>query len=255
MQSGLSWNFSAPRPNHWSPVIQRLSWGLVSAGERLADDGHIDLALRFLDAAATQANLADPGKPARAAVSAAVLRMPVRPDDARLLAILAFAEPEEHGPLIVERAAAIAAGPPLDPESAALLGASLNVVGAFDLSASFLAAAVAGLRDQGRLGRLPLVLTHQAWTAINVMDWSVAVPAAEESMRLAEDVGQPLWGVGAQTAVAMLAGLRGDYDDSRLRKPSSRIDRAADQSISNARRHPVDPRRRRPGHRPIRHRL
>ena len=56
------------------------------------------------------------------------------------------------------------------------------------------------------------MLTHQAWTAINVMDWSVAVPAAEESVRLAEDVGQPLWGVGAQTAVAMLAGLRGDYE-------------------------------------------
>ena len=136
----------------------------------------------------------------------------MRPDDPRLLAILAFAEPEEHGALIVERAAAIATGQRPDPESAALLGASLNVVGAFDLSASFLAAAVAGLRDQGRLGGLPLVLTHQAWTAINTMDWAVAVPAAEESVRLAEDVGQPLWGVGAQTAVAMLAGLRGDYE-------------------------------------------
>ena len=186
--------------------------GLVAAGERLADDGHVDLALRFLEAAATQANLADPGKSARSAVSAAALRVIVRPDDARLLAILAFAEPEEFGALIVERAAAIATGPPPDPESAALLGASLNVVGAFDLSAAFLAAAVAGLRDEGRLGRLPLVLTHQAWTAINMMDWTIAVPAAEESVRLAEDVGQPLWGVGAQTAVAMLAGLRGDYE-------------------------------------------
>ena len=77
----------------------------MAAGERLADEGHIDLALRFLDVAATQANLADPGKPARSAVSAAALRVAVRPDDARLLAILAFAEPEEHGPLIVERAA------------------------------------------------------------------------------------------------------------------------------------------------------
>jgi DNA-binding CsgD family transcriptional regulator len=185
---------------------------LVAAGERLADEGHLDMALRFLGVAATQANLADPGKPARSAVSAAALRVTVRLDDARLLAILALAEPEEHGPLIVERAVTIATGPPLDPEAAALLGASLNVVGAFDLSASFLAAAVAGLRDQGRLGRLPLVLTHQAWTAINLMDWSVAVSAAEESVRLAEDVSQPLWGVGAQTAVAMLAGLRGDYD-------------------------------------------
>jgi len=185
---------------------------MVAAGERLAAEGHIDMALRFLDVAATQANLADPGKPARSAVSTAALRLPVRPDDARLIAILAFAEPEEHGALIVERAATIASGPPPDPEAAALLGAALNVVGAFDLSASFLAAAVAGLRDQGRLGRLPLVLTHQAWTAINMMDWSVAVPAAEESVRLAEDVGQPLWGVGARTAVAMMAGLRGDYD-------------------------------------------
>jgi DNA-binding CsgD family transcriptional regulator len=188
--------------------------GLVAAAQRLAAEGHVDMALRFLDVAATQANLADPGKPARSAVTAAALRLPVHPHDARLMAILAFAEPEEHGAMIVERAAAIATGPPLDPEAAALLGASLNVVGAFDLSASFLADAVAGLREQGRLGRLPLVLTHQAWTAINVMDWSVAVPAAEESMRLAEDVGQPLWGVGAQTAVAMLAGLRGDYDNA-----------------------------------------
>ena len=188
--------------------------GLVATGERLADEGHVDLALRFLEVAATQANLADPGKPARSAVSAAALRVTVRDDDARLLAILAFAEPEEYGALIVERAASIATGQQPDPESAALVGASLNVVGAFDLSSAFLAAAVAGLRDQGRLGRLPLVLTHQAWTAINTMDWAVAVPAAEESMRLAEDVGQPLWGVGAQTAVAMLAGLRGDYEKS-----------------------------------------
>ncbi len=186
---------------------------LVSAAEQLADDGHVDLALRFLQLASTQANLADPGKSARATVSAAALRIPVRPDDARLLAILAFAEPEEYGALIIERAAAVSAGD-LDPESAALVGASLNVVGAFDLSASFLAAAVAGLREQGRLGRLPLVLTHQAWTAINMMDWGVAVPSADEAKRLADDVGQPLWGVGAQTAVAMLAGLRGDYESA-----------------------------------------
>ena len=47
--------------------------------------GHVDLALRFLEVAATQANLADPGKSARSAVSAAALRVTVRPDDARLL--------------------------------------------------------------------------------------------------------------------------------------------------------------------------
>ena len=189
---------------------------LTSTAEDLAASGQVDLALRFLDTAATQANLADPGKSARSAVSAAALRVRVRSDDPRLLAILAFAEPEEHGALIVERAAAITTGTQPDPESAALLGASLNVVGAFDLSAPFLAAAVAGLREQGRLGRLPLVLTHQAWTAIHRMDLAVAIPAAEESVRLADDVSQPLWGVGARTAVAMLAALRGDYEKADL---------------------------------------
>lgn len=48
------------------------------------------------------------------------------------------------------------------------------------------------------------------------MDWAIAVPAADEAVRLAEDVGQPLWGVGAQTAVAMLAGLRGDYEKADI---------------------------------------
>ena len=184
---------------------------LVSAGEQLAANGDVDLSLRFLEAAATQANLADPGKTARAAVSAAALRANMPTDDPRILAILAFAEPEEHGALIIARAARVSAGR-ADPESAALLGAALNVVGAFDVSSTFLAAAVAGLRDQGRLGRLPLVLTHQAWTGINTMKLNVAVPAAAEAMRLADDLGQPLWRAAAQTAVAMLAALHGDYD-------------------------------------------
>jgi ATP/maltotriose-dependent transcriptional regulator MalT len=137
--------------------------------------------------------------------------MRVPAGDPRVLSILAFAEPEEHGALIIDCAAGLSSAR-ADPESAALLGAALNVVGAFDLSASFLATAVDGLRDQGRLGRLPLVLTHQAWTATNTVNWNVAVPAAAEAMRLADDLGQPLWRAGAQTAVAMLAALRGDYD-------------------------------------------
>jgi hypothetical protein len=83
-------------------------------------------------------------------------------------------------------------------------------VGAFDQSAAFLASAVAGLRRHGRLGLLPQALTHQGWTAINMLRWNVAVPAVEEAARLARETGQPLWQAAAQTGKAMLAGLRGD---------------------------------------------
>ena len=228
---------------------------LVATGEQLADHGHVDLALRFLSAAATQANLADPGKSARSAVSAAALRVTVRPDDPRLLAILAFAEPEEHGALIVQRARAIATAQRPDPESAALLGASLNVVGAFDLSASFLAAAVAGLARSGAAGPASLVLTHQAWTAINTMDWAVAVPAAEESVRLAEDVGQPLWGSARRPPWRCSPVCAATTSTADTESRAAESVGAADQGVGDARRYPVDPRRRRARHRSLRHRL
>lgn len=183
---------------------------LASAADQLIVDGDGDLALRFLETAAVTANLTDLDVATRRAVSAAARRVPVAEHDPHLLAVLAFAEPETYGPTVIAQAAHFRIDR-LDPESAAQLGAALNTVGAFDLSASFLASAVAGLREQGRLGRLPLVLTHQAWTAINATNWPLALPATEEAIRLADEVGQPLWGAGAQTAAAMLAALRGDF--------------------------------------------
>lgn len=55
------------------------------------------------------------------------------------------------------------------------------------------------------------MLTEQAWTGIHALTWNVAVPAAQEGIRLADELGQPLWGAAARAAEAMLAGLRGDH--------------------------------------------
>ncbi len=54
------------------------------------------------------------------------------------------------------------------------------------------------------------MLTLQAWAAVYLADWKVAVPAAEEAGRLAAETGEPLWAAGAQVVKAMVAALRGD---------------------------------------------
>ncbi len=86
------------------------------------------------------------------------------------------------------------------------------VVGAFDLAAGFFAVASDGLRAQGRLGHLARLLTLQAWAAIYLADWDLAVPAAEEASQLAAETREPLWAASAHVVKAMLAALRGERE-------------------------------------------
>jgi len=182
---------------------------LVETAEEMALVGEIDLALAFLTAAAMQSWWADPGEPARERVVVSVARLPVAQQDPRVLAIMGFADPQRHGEVVIQRAAQLLPAQ-LEPEASHLLGSALNVAGAFDESAAHLKWAVSGLRERGRLGLLPAVLTQQAWTAINRLDWGVAVPAADEAARLGRETAQPMWVAAAQTGQAMIRGLRGD---------------------------------------------
>src|SRR4051794_27730042 len=59
-------------------------------------------------------------------------------------------------------------------EAARLLGSAAVVVGAFDLAMPFLAVAVAGLREQGRLGHLVRILVMQGWSATCLAKWQLA---------------------------------------------------------------------------------
>ena len=93
-----------------------------------------------------------------------------------------------------------------------LVSAAAATVGAFDLAEGFAAAAVAGLRRQGRLGALTQALVLRAWSEIHVGRWDVALPDAEEAGRLAQETDQPIWGGGAAVALSILAGLRGEED-------------------------------------------
>lgn len=75
---------------------------------------------------------------------------------------------------------------------------------------TFFATAVEALRDEGRLGHLPRMLTLYSSMAARLAEWDVAIPAAAEARRLGEELGEPQWKAGADTVVSLIAGMRGD---------------------------------------------
>jgi DNA-binding CsgD family transcriptional regulator len=180
---------------------------LAALAERTAADGDVDLAMKLLWGAARRCFWSEPGASTRERVLRAAERMPIGELDARMIAVLAFAAPLERGAVVVDRLARL----PLleDPEMSRLLGSAAILVGDFDLAARLSAASLSGLRAHGRLGLLARALSAQAWATVQLVDLSVAIPAAEEANRLTSETAQPLMRAITQATQAMLAALRG----------------------------------------------
>ncbi|GAA1616204.1 ATP-binding protein [Actinoplanes couchii] len=188
----------------------RAAWSLARIAERAAaDDPH--LALNLLYGAALRCWWTEPGVEARQSVVAAAERVPVDGDDPRLLMVLAFASPIEHGRIVLD---ALRRQSSHSGRAARMLGNAAHAVGAFDLAAGFFAGSLAGLRAQGRLALLARALTLHARSCAQLVDLGVAIPAADEAYRLARDTSQPLVAATAQTARATLAALRGEQDEA-----------------------------------------
>ena len=130
--------------------------------------------------------------------------------DPRLVSIHAYADPFPNAPKVVDclREAANSGVPGAEP--AGYLASAGIVVGAFYDSLTFCATAIDSARAEGRLGFLPRLLARQAIMAVRLPDWDIAIPAAEEARRLATELDQPIWLATAETAVAMIAAVRGD---------------------------------------------
>ncbi len=174
-------------------------------------DGHSDLAWQLLLRIATSCWW-DPSDPEVAkAVSVAAEQIAGPDDEPALLAILAHAQPVEQGAHVLARLATLRTWD-ADPQELHHLGSAASAVWAPDLALPFLAAAVEGLRDQGRLGLLAQALTAQAWAAVHAAKEPVAIAAADEAARLALETGQPRWAASAHLARAAIAAERGDTD-------------------------------------------
>jgi DNA-binding CsgD family transcriptional regulator len=134
-------------------------------------------------------------------------------DDPRLLAVMALANPEETGPAVLLRVSQIRLADVTDPLGAIHVGIAAEKAGDFGLGARFLGRAVAGLREQGRLGLLTQALVHYAWAATYAGDWSAAAAAASEGARLARDTDQPQYGLTGELIAGLVAGLAGNERD------------------------------------------
>jgi DNA-binding CsgD family transcriptional regulator len=184
---------------------------LTELSERVAADGATGLAWELLWGAALRCFWAEPGQVARDAVVDAAERLAVDPRDERMLAILAFAAPVERGAVVIDQLRWQAAHP-IRPGRAGWLANAAILVGTFDVAVGFCATAIGELRPQGRLGLLARHLATQAWSAAQLGDLSVAIPAAEEAARLSRETMQPIMYATARATQAMLAALRGDED-------------------------------------------
>ncbi|GGM04194.1 AAA family ATPase [Dactylosporangium sucinum] len=197
---------------------------LTDLAERAAADGDAGLALKLLWGAALRCFWTEPGAAMRDEVVRVAEGLPVDAHDGRRLAVLAFAAPIESGAVVVDHLRFLATHPSRHGRAARRAEAAL-LVGAFDLAVGFSATAIAQLRAEGRLGLLARCLATQAWGAAHLGDLAVAIPAAEEAARLSRETAQPIMYATARVTQALLAALRGDWDQGEAL--SAEAERAA----------------------------
>ena len=190
--------------------------GKIPALVGFADQAHAagakDLAANLLWRAAQRCWWSNASSEVRENVLAAASQLELSELDPRFIAISAYAEPLRRGGEVDAKLEALSERRVGNAHIGRILGTTANVIGAFDLSVSFLAESNAELRKQARIGNLPRALFTQAWAEMEVGDWVGAMRHAEEALRLAEETGGALWTAAATIVKAKLAGMQGDLE-------------------------------------------
>ena len=177
--------------------------------------GDVALALDAGLTAALKAHWFNADADDRAAVAAAVHRLPVDDADPRRLAALSLATPEVYGPEVIRVLEDQGIDAFSDAETLRLLGIALITIPEYEMAAGYLAAAVEGLREQGRLTVLARALASQAYAALFSGDFALAEQAAEEGVRLTRETRQPRWEASCHIFLGHLLGIRGQPDEAR----------------------------------------
>ncbi|HEX4225769.1 MAG TPA: LuxR C-terminal-related transcriptional regulator [Pseudonocardiaceae bacterium] len=156
----------------------------------------------------------EPGPEARCALLVVADRVLRAENDPATVAISAYLAPIDRASTVLAGLRTWSAVAGNDPEADRFLGSAALQVGAFDLAARFSAAAVPGLRAQGKLGLVARALAVQAWTQTRLGDLPTAHAAATEAAHLADETSQPYVSGLALAVQAEIAALRGDYDQA-----------------------------------------
>ncbi len=185
---------------------------------------------------ASRAWWVDPGPEVRQLLITASDRLgDANAKDPRVFATHSYADPLGHAAGVLGRLNREAAEERLDPEAARFFGPAALVVGAFDLGNDFLRASVDGLRSEGRLGPLPRLLSLYSCMAARRGDWEASVTAGEEARRLAEEFAEPQWAAAADTAISLVAAMRGyEQEAERLAARAEAVAEPAGANITMA---------------------
>ena len=186
---------------------------LLRVADETAAQGDRDLALRFTHLAALQTWITDVGAPLRTRVIKTAEGLSGQQRSPLLLSIYSQTDPQGQSSTLMARALETAPDA-VRADDAYLIGAALNLAGAFSMSPPFLSSAAGRMREEGRLRHLVEVLCQQAWSAVTVLDWATGVPAADEGLRLARETEQPVWESSALAVQAMLVGIGGDVEQA-----------------------------------------
>ena len=179
--------------------------------ERLATDGHVDVAMKVLWRAAIRCFFTEPEDDARRRLVAAAERLCTDAADPQLLAILGFLAPIERGRAIHDRLPQAIAQVDGDPTAARLVGNAAMAIGAFDVGLAMQTMVVPALRAQGRLALLARATSVQSWCALQLMDLAVAIPSAQEAVRLSRETSQPNVRLLARSRESLIAAMRGEH--------------------------------------------
>jgi DNA-binding CsgD family transcriptional regulator len=191
----------------------------VTIAREMADGGDIDMALRSLVPIAHRCWWTPTRARTRAYLVEAAIGIGVPDDDARLLAVIALADPEATGSRVRGQIARKRSHENVDPTAAMYVGVAAEKAGDLVTGEAFLSRALVGLREQGRLGMLAQALVHHAWVAIHTGDWEAAIRHGSEGARLARDTQQPQYGVTGELVAALAAALRGENIETMLAAP------------------------------------
>jgi DNA-binding CsgD family transcriptional regulator len=206
----LAWLRELYDPHAWSGA-DRLE-AFADIAQQMLEAGLPEEALKALITIAVRVHWANAEDAVRDRILEVADRLPLPFDHPGRIAVLALADPEGRGAEALGVIARYAIAPSDDPGLLRLLGSAATAIGAFDLAPAFLVGAVAGLREQGRLGALAQAQVSMAWSTVHTGALHVGLPAATEAVRLADETGQPRWRAVGQIAHAALEGLRGDEE-------------------------------------------
>jgi DNA-binding CsgD family transcriptional regulator len=205
---------------------------MIEIAEEAGRAGDHDLHIELLWLAALRASWFGMDRDTSDVILEAVKRVgPPDPADPRLFITYVYADPFSLPPASMEKLRAMVADRAYDREAVRHLGPAAFNAGAFDLADVLMREAVDLLREGGRLGYLPRMLTVLGIVSARMANWNTAIPAAEEARRLAADLGEPQWEGGGDAVESLIAGMRGDEEAAE--RTAARAERIGIQAQAN----------------------